>query len=163
ELPIQSDRAHEGRTGDLIVPDVVDLDPAGVGVAQDHVGFARHAAEIAEAHNSPIHADVAQEGGVGDVVVADVVDLKSTRRAVAQQNVGGGGPIEAAETNKLPIGSGLAQLIACQDRIVPNVVDFVSTVGSAQDHVGRGSGRRRRVRGDSNEAVVASAVSQRTY
>src|SRR5262249_9308863 len=109
-------------------------------------------------HNPPIHADVAHEGGVGDVVVADVVDLKSTRRAIAQQHVGGVGPIEAAETNKIPIGSDLAQLIACQDRIVPNVVDFVSTVGSAQDHVGRGSGRRRRVRGDCKQAVVAGAV-----
>ena len=39
--------------GDLIVADVVDLDSAGIEVAQDHVGFAE-AAEIAEAHDLPI-------------------------------------------------------------------------------------------------------------
>jgi hypothetical protein len=40
KLPIQPDRAHEGRTGELVVVDVVDLDPADIDVAQDHVGFA---------------------------------------------------------------------------------------------------------------------------
>jgi exodeoxyribonuclease V alpha subunit len=30
------DRAHEGRAGDLVIADVVDLDATGVGVAQDH-------------------------------------------------------------------------------------------------------------------------------
>ena len=35
ELPIQSDRAQERRTGDLIVGDVVDLQSAGRRVAHD--------------------------------------------------------------------------------------------------------------------------------
>ena len=39
KLPIQADRAHEDRAGDLIVAEIVDLDPAGVDVAQDHVVF----------------------------------------------------------------------------------------------------------------------------
>src|SRR5258708_38335598 len=37
----------------IVVGNIVDLDPAGVGVAQDHVGFAA-AAEIAEAHDLPV-------------------------------------------------------------------------------------------------------------
>jgi hypothetical protein len=102
---------HEGSASDLIAADVVDLDPAGVRVAQDHVAFAA-AREIAEAHDLPIHADVAEEGGVGDVVVADVVDLEAASGGVAQQHVGGVGPVEAAEPDKLPIGPDQTQLVA---------------------------------------------------
>jgi hypothetical protein len=51
-LPVQADRAQEGGAGDLVVADVVDLDPTGAGVAQDHVVFAE-AREIAEAHGLP--------------------------------------------------------------------------------------------------------------
>jgi hypothetical protein len=39
--------AHEVEAGDLIVVDVVDLDAAGVDVAQQRVGFAE-AAEVVE-------------------------------------------------------------------------------------------------------------------
>jgi hypothetical protein len=53
--------------------------PAGIDVAQDHVGFAA-ATEIAEAHDLPIHADSAEERGTVDVVVADVVDLEAAGR-----------------------------------------------------------------------------------
>jgi hypothetical protein len=109
-------------------------------------------------HDLPIHADRAQEGGVGDVVVADVVDLESARVHIAQQHVGSVAAIEAAERDKLPIGSDMAQLIACQDRIVPNVVDFVRSIAAAQDHVGSGAGWRRRVRRNGEEEAVAAAV-----
>jgi hypothetical protein len=70
DMPIQADGAHEGGARDLIVAEIVDLDAAGVDVAQDHVVFAT-AAEIAETHDLPIHSHSAQECGVGDVVVAE--------------------------------------------------------------------------------------------
>ena len=98
-----------------------------------------------------------------DVVVGDVVNLEPARRAAAQQHVGGIAAVETPKTNKLPIGSDLAQLIACQERIVPNVVDFVGAVRSAQDHVGRGADGGRRVRGHCKKAVVACTVSQGAY
>jgi hypothetical protein len=80
----------------LIVADVVDFEPAGVDVAQHHVGFAE-AAEIAKAHDLPIKPDSAEEAGVGDVVVADVVDLEAAGRRIAQHHVGRVGAEEAAE------------------------------------------------------------------
>jgi hypothetical protein len=40
DLPIQSNRAHEGGVGDLVAGDVVDLEAAGIGIAQQHVAFA---------------------------------------------------------------------------------------------------------------------------
>jgi len=49
----------------LIVADVVDLNSAGARVAQDHVGFAGHAAEVTEAHDLPVHADRAINCGLG--------------------------------------------------------------------------------------------------
>jgi hypothetical protein len=70
DMPIQADGAHEGGARGLIVAEIVDLDAAGVDVAQDHVVFAT-AAEIAETHDLPIHSHTAQECGVGDVVVAE--------------------------------------------------------------------------------------------
>src|SRR6516164_674630 len=144
ELPVQADRAHEGGAGDLIVADVVDLDPAGVGVAQDHVGFARHAAEVAEAHDLPVHADVAQEGGVGDVVVADVVDLEAAGGAVAQDHVGRVIAGKGAEAGNPPLGPDLTQGTRHQDRIVTDIVNLIAAVGTmAQDHVGSGAGRWR--------------------
>ena len=121
---------------------VVDLEPAGVDVAQQHVSFAE-AREIAEADRLPIHADGAEKGGVGNVVVADVVDLESARAGVAQQHVGGVAAEEAAERDEGPIGSNLAQLIACQDRVVAKVINFVRSVAAPQDHVGGGAARWR--------------------
>jgi hypothetical protein len=70
DMPIQADGVHEGGARDLIVAEIVDLDAAGVDVAQDHVVFDT-AAEIAETHDLPIHSHSAQECGVGDVVVAE--------------------------------------------------------------------------------------------
>ena len=80
--------------------------PAGIHVAQHHVGFAE-AREIAETHELPFEADRAQEGGVGDVIVADVVNLEAAGIAVAQHQVGGIATEEPAEANKLPIGPDL--------------------------------------------------------
>src|SRR5262245_30009175 len=81
-----------------------------VDVAQDHVGFAGHAAEVAEAHDLPFPVDCAQKCGAGDVVVGDVVDLEAAGGGAAQQHVAGVGAVEAAEADELPIGSDRAQL-----------------------------------------------------
>ena len=60
---------------DLIVRDVVDLQPAGIDVSQDHVAFAGAAAEIANSGELPIQADRSHEVSTGDLIVRDVVDL----------------------------------------------------------------------------------------
>src|SRR5258708_39182438 len=39
KLPIQADRAQRGGSGQLIVSDVVDLECAGILVAQHQIGF----------------------------------------------------------------------------------------------------------------------------
>src|SRR5215469_10864093 len=60
ELPIQADRADGGRTGDLIVAYVVDLECAGGGVAQQHVAgkaFIDDVVETAESDKLPIVSD----------------------------------------------------------------------------------------------------------
>src|SRR5438270_5268265 len=61
ELPIQADRADETGRGNLVVVDVVDHHPAVVGIAHDHVGHARPAAEITERQHLPIEPDHAHE------------------------------------------------------------------------------------------------------
>ena len=75
ELPIQSDRADEGGASDLIVIDVVHFQPAGPAVAQQEIGFAGGAAEIADARELPIQTHRADEGSIGDLIAVDVVDL----------------------------------------------------------------------------------------
>ena len=55
----------------MIVVDVVELQPAGLAVAQQQIGFAGHAAEIADTRELPIEPDRADEGSAGDLVVAD--------------------------------------------------------------------------------------------
>src|SRR5262249_35658944 len=123
DLPIKPHGSHEARAGDLIVADIVDLDPAGVDVAQHHVGFAE-AAEIAEAHDLPGQADLAGEGGAGNVV-ADVVALEAAGPTVAQQHVAGIAAIEAAEGDEAPIGPDLAERVAGEDGVAADVVDLV--------------------------------------
>ena len=54
----------------MVVSDIIDLQSAGIGVAQQHVAFAA-AAKIADPRELPIQADRAHEGGAGDLVVAD--------------------------------------------------------------------------------------------
>src|SRR5204862_5551625 len=83
-----TDGAEEGGAGD-VVGDVVDLEAAGVGVAQQHVGGVA-AVEAAERDKRPIGSDLTQRIGSEDRVVADVVDLVEAVRAVAQDHVGGG-------------------------------------------------------------------------
>jgi hypothetical protein len=92
----------EVTTGDLIVRDVVDLQPSAIDVAQDHVAFAGAAAEIANSGELPIQADCAQGGRAGDLIVADVVDLERGRIDVAQDHVGVADVIEVSESQNLP-------------------------------------------------------------
>jgi hypothetical protein len=59
----------------LIVGDVVDLECAGIGVAQHEIGCARpircrYTGEL------PIQTHRADECGVGELVVGDVVDFE---------------------------------------------------------------------------------------
>jgi len=69
ELPLQTDRPNEGRVGELVVIDVVHFQPTGRAVAQQQIGFAGDAAEIADARELPVEANGADEGGIGDLVV----------------------------------------------------------------------------------------------
>src|SRR5712691_10107959 len=87
ELPIQTDRADEGGTGELVVIDVIHFQPAGIDVPQQQIGFAGDAAEIANARELPIEPYSPDEGGIGDLVVGDVVDLQSAGIRVAQEHV----------------------------------------------------------------------------
>jgi hypothetical protein len=86
--------AEEGGAGDVVVGDVVDLEAAGRGAAQQHVAGVA-AEEPAETNELPIGSDQAQLIARQDRVVADVVDLVLTRDAggrvrAAQDHVGGG-------------------------------------------------------------------------
>lgn len=94
ELPIQTDGAHKVGTDDLIIHEIIDLNPAAIHVAQDQVGFAK-AAEVTEAHGLPVQTDRAQERGVRNVIISDVVNFKPTVRRVTQQHVGRVIPEEA--------------------------------------------------------------------
>src|SRR5262249_23926198 len=160
DLPIQADRAQGRSIGDLVVGDAVDLQCAGIAIAQDHVGLAA-AAEIAEARELPIEPDRAQEGG-GDDVVADAVELGATGAGVAQQH-GAVAAADAAEAAELPIGADLAQLVARQDGVVADVVDLVlarhggGRVRAAQDHAGGSAAGRSWVRRDCEEEPVNAA------
>src|SRR5262249_53127289 len=148
ELPIQADCAQEGGADDLIVIYVVDLELAGIDVGQQHVGFAEAAeeAEGAETHDLPIQPHCAQRGRTYDVVVGNVIDLKCAADGVAQQHVAGIAQVEIAESDKPPIAPDLTKRGGPgQDAVGPEVVDLVGGGGSAgvaQDHVGRGGGRR---------------------
>jgi hypothetical protein len=63
ELPIQTHGADKGGAGELVVGDVIDFEPAGLAVAQEEIGFAGIAAEVADAGELPVDADRADEGG----------------------------------------------------------------------------------------------------
>src|SRR5437660_11427083 len=65
DLPVEADRAQEGRAGDLIVGDVVDFQAARLGVAHQQVGCAGRAAEIAGADDLPIQSHGAHESSAG--------------------------------------------------------------------------------------------------
>src|SRR5262249_25010323 len=149
ELPIQADRAKGARAGDLIVIYVVDLELAGIDVAQDHVGFAEHGegVEGAESHGLPIRPNRAQRVRTYDVVVGNVIDLECAVGGVAQQHIAGIAQVEIPESDEPPVAPNLTKRVPGQDAVVPEVVDLVAGGGSAgvaQDHVGRGGGRRSR-------------------
>src|SRR5262249_12605040 len=62
---------------------------------------------------------------------------------------GGGGASakKPAESREPPIGSDLTHEIPCQDRVVADVVDFIQAIRPmAQNHVGGGASRWRRIR-----------------
>jgi hypothetical protein len=83
------------------VADVENLEGAGVAVAQQHVGFAGIAAEIAEAGNRPLQAHHTDGDGAGDGIAADIVDGERAGRGVAQHQVGRIAAVEAADADYL--------------------------------------------------------------
>src|SRR5262249_46791617 len=103
ELPIQADRTQEGRTRDLIVGDVVDLERAGIDVAQHEVGPAS-ATDRGDACELPIQADRADEGGAGKLIVVDVLPFQPAGPIVAQDQIAfAGDAAEIADARELPI------------------------------------------------------------
>jgi hypothetical protein len=134
ELPIEPNRADEGGVGDLIITDVVHLQSAGIGVAQQHVARSS-AAEIAHARELPVQADGAHEVGAGDLIVADIVNLDPAGIDVAQDHVGLAAAREIAEPHDLPIHSHTAEEGGVGDEIVADVVDLEAAGAVAQEHV----------------------------
>src|SRR5262249_21438347 len=74
DLPIKPDSAEEAGIGDVIVADVVNLEAAGTGIAQQHVGCVR-AEEAAESRELPLGTDLTQRIGRQDGIGANVVNL----------------------------------------------------------------------------------------
>ena len=88
-LPIQSHRAQRARTYDVVVGNVIDLECAAGGVAQQHVaGVAL--VEIAERDKPPIASNLAKRVRGQDAVGPEVVDLIAGGgiAGVAQDHVG---------------------------------------------------------------------------
>src|SRR5262249_60852375 len=136
ELPLQADRAQGRRAGDLIVIYVVDLQCAGLAVAQQEIAFAGDAAEVADARELPVKADRADEAGAGDLVVADVVDLQSTGVGVAHEQIAGAAAAEIADARELPLQADRADGGRAGDLIVNYVVDLeLGGIDVAQNHV----------------------------
>src|SRR5262249_57127604 len=95
--------AQRGGPCHVIVGDVVDLECAGVDVAQDQVGRG-FAHDGSNARELPLQADRAEEGGAaGDLIVVDVQDFQSAGAAVAQQEIAfAGDAAEVADARELP-------------------------------------------------------------
>ena len=108
----------EGGAGELVVGDVVDLQSAGVDVAQQEIAFAGDAAEVADARELPIQADRADKGGAGDLIAVDVVDLQSAGIGVAQEHIAGAAAAEIADARELPIQADRAHEGGAGDLIV---------------------------------------------
>jgi len=86
----------------LIVGDVVDLEFAGVDVAQDEVGRAR-CVDRGNARELPLQPDRPDESGAGELIVIDVVHFQPAGLAVAQQQIGfAGDAAEIADARELP-------------------------------------------------------------
>src|SRR5262249_31930109 len=90
--------------------------------------------------------DRSKRNGVGDLIIAYVVDLELAAGRIAQQHVAGKTVhnviVETAESDKLPIGSNLAQLRAGGDCITPDVVALIETIRTTQDHDGGGADQK---------------------
>ena len=68
-------------------------------------------------------------------------------------------PKKPARRDEPPIGADLAQLIGGQERVAADVVDLVEAVGAvAQDHVGGGAGRRRRIAWGAGDRLEAERL-----
>src|SRR5204863_5516517 len=126
-----------------------------IGVAHYHVGVAGDGAKAAESQGLKTRPQRAQRGRTCDGVAHNVIDLECRPRwgRGCAQNVAGIAIVETAESDKLPIVSQSAQLIACnpartwQDRIISEVVDLKDAVRAwraTQHHDGGGGGRRGR-------------------
>jgi hypothetical protein len=128
ELPVQSDLAEAGGSGELIVGDVVDLERAGVDVAQHEIGGAG-GVNWRNAGILPIQTDGADEGGAGELVVVDVVHFQPAVIGVAQQEIGfAGNAAEIADAGELPIEPDGADEGCAGDLVVGDVVDLQSAV-----------------------------------
>src|SRR5207248_10588963 len=72
DLPVQADVAEEASVCDVVVADVMDLKPAGVGIAQQYVsGVVTE--EPGKRDEPPIGPDFAQLVGSQQRVAADVI------------------------------------------------------------------------------------------
>jgi len=120
----------------LIVGDVVDLELAGMDVAQHKIRFAG-AVNRADPGELPIQADSADEGCARELVVIDVVHFQSASIDVAQQQIGfAGDAAEIADARELPVQTDGADEGRARDLIVVDVVDLQSAgIGVAQDHI----------------------------
>src|SRR5262249_55576136 len=152
ELPFLADRAQEGRIGDEVVADVVNLETAGTAVAQDHVaGIA--AGEPAEADELPIGPDGAQLISGEQRVTADVVNLILAIGAVPQDHVGG-----RAAGRRWVRRDGEEKAVKAASEVIPDdlagVVDAVC-VGLAVD---RGDVEIREPPAAVEEAVLAVVI-----
>ena len=85
DLPVQTNAAEKSRPCDLIIVDVVDLEAAGIGVAQQHVAGVA-AEEAAERDEPPIGPDLTERESAQNGVVADIVDFVCAL-AAAQNHV----------------------------------------------------------------------------
>ena len=128
-----------GGSRDLIVGDVVDLESAGVDVAQYQVGAAG-AADRGNACELPVRADRECDGSdTREPVAGDVVDYQCARVTVAQYEIAFTGvAAEIADAGELPFQADLADVGRADGLIVAYVVDLeVAGTGVAKDHVGR--------------------------
>jgi hypothetical protein len=120
----------------VIVGDVVDLECAGVDVAQDKVGRG-FADDGSNARELLIQADLAQGLRAGDLVVADVVNPKFTGIGVAQQKIAFlGDAAEVADARELPLRADRAQEGGVVDLVVDDVVDLqITGIGVAHEQI----------------------------
>src|SRR5262249_38051283 len=96
----------------MIVDDVVDLNGAGVDVAQDEIGCTS-GVNWRNAGILPVQTDGSDEGRAGELIVINVIDFQPAGIDVAQGTIGSAGvaqdhvafaeTAEIADAGKLPI------------------------------------------------------------